>query len=123
MSAPNLVSPTTITGKTAVLAVTTSNQAVLSNASGSGKLLRVNSVIASNIDGVNNQTVTMKYYTGATLGGTGYSLATLVVVPAGASLVLISKDNYINLEEDKSIGILAGANSDIELVTSYEEIS
>ena len=44
MSAPNLKSPTTITGKTARYAVTASLAAALSNASSSGKALKINIV-------------------------------------------------------------------------------
>ena len=40
MAAPNLKSPTTITGKTARYAVTASLVAALSNSSSSGKALR-----------------------------------------------------------------------------------
>ena len=42
MTAPNLKSPTTITGKTARYDVTASIAAALSNASSSGKALKIN---------------------------------------------------------------------------------
>ena len=50
MAAPNLKSPTTITGKTARYAVTASIAAALSNASSSGKVLKINSLIQAEIN-------------------------------------------------------------------------
>jgi hypothetical protein len=38
-------------------------------------------------------------------------------------LVVIDKNSSIYLEEDKSIGALAGGNSDLVAIISYEEIS
>ena len=51
MAAPNLKEPTTIVGKTNGYAVTTSLAAALSNGAASGKVLKVNSVYAANVDG------------------------------------------------------------------------
>jgi hypothetical protein len=41
MAAPNIVGVTTITGKTAVLAIPTSPTAIVTNSGGSGKVLKV----------------------------------------------------------------------------------
>jgi hypothetical protein len=38
-------------------------------------------------------------------------------------LVVIDKDAYIYLEEDRSLGATAGTSSDLKVVCSYEEIS
>lgn len=53
MAAPNLRSPTTVTGKTELVGLTTSLGAVLSNGLSSGKVLKVNTVRAANISASN----------------------------------------------------------------------
>lgn len=68
MTAPNLLSPTTITGKTVADAVGATDTTILSNASGSNKVLKVNSLIVSNIDGTNACDLTVKHYSAASLG-------------------------------------------------------
>jgi hypothetical protein len=124
MAAPNIVNVTTITGKTAVVDLSTTNAtAVVSNAASSGKVFKVNSLIVSNVDGTNNADITVSLYSQDDIGGTATEICKTVVVPADASLVVIDKSSGIYLEEDKSIGAIAGAASDLKVVCSYEEIS
>lgn len=124
MAAPNIASPTTITGKTAVVNLsTTSATAVVSNAASSGKVFKVNTLIVSNVDGTSNADITISYYSAAAIGGTATQIASTVSVPADASLVVIGKDTYIYLEEDRSIGATASAANDLKVICSYEEIS
>ena len=119
MAAPNIVGVTTITGKTAVQAVTTSATAIVSNSAASGKVFKVNSLIVANVDGTNAADITVDVYRSTT----PYRLANTISVPADASLVVISKESGIYLEEGDSIRCTASANSDLEAVCSYEEIS
>jgi len=124
MAAPNIVNVVTITGKTAVVDLSTTNAtAVVSNAASSGKVFKVNSLIVSNVDGTNNADITVSLYSQDDIGGTATEICKTVVVPADASLVVIDKSSGIYLEEDKSIGAIAGAASDLKVVCSYEEIS
>ena len=123
MAAPNIVAVTTITGKTATLELTTSAASLVSNASASGKLIKVNSLYVANIDGTNAADLTVNYYTAAALGGAAFKIASTISVPADSTLVVIDKNSGIYLEEDKSLGALASANSDLEAIISYEEIS
>jgi hypothetical protein len=53
---------------------------------------------------------------------TAFDLAFTITVPADATLVVISKDTQIYLEENDSIRVTASANSILEAVCSYEEI-
>jgi len=123
MTAPNLISPSTITGKTTYLSLAdTSETILLSNSSSSGKALRVHSIYAANIDGTNAVSVTLKIYTAAS-GGTGYSLASTVSVPADSTIILVNKDAHIWLEEDRRLTITATAGGDLNVICSYEEIS
>ena len=117
MAAPNIVNVSTITGKTAVMAVTTSATAIVTNSAASGKVFKVNALYVSNVDGTNAAEVNVDLYRSST----AYHIAKTISVPADATLDIISKSIY--LEEGDSLRITASANSDLEAVCSYEEIS
>lgn len=117
MAAPNIVNVATITGKTAVQAILTSATAIVSNAAASNKVIKVNALYIANVDGANNADVTVDVFRGST----AYRIAYTVVVPADASLDVISKPIY--LEEGDSLRLTASAVGDLEAVCSYEEIA
>lgn len=117
MAAPNIVNVTSIAGKSAVQTVTTSPTAIVSNSAASGKVLKINALYVSNVDGTNNAEITVDLYRSTT----AYRIANTVIVPADATLDVISKAIY--LEEGDSLRLTANANSDLEAVCSYEEIS
>ena len=124
MAAPNIVNVTSIIGKTNVVDLSTTNAtAVVSNAASSGKVFKINSLYVSNVDGTNDAEITISIYSEDDIGGTATEIVSTVTVPADATLVVISKDTFIYLEEDKSIGATASAASDLKVVCSYEEIS
>ena len=124
MAAPNIVNVSTITGKTAVVDLSTTNAtAVVSNAASSGKVFKINSLYVSNVDGTDPADITVSFYSEDDIGGTATEIVKTVSVPADATLVVISKDTSIYLEEDKSIGATASAASNLKVVCSYEEIS
>ena len=120
MAAPNIVNVTTITGKTSGVAIGASNTTIVSNSAASGKVFKVNTLIVSNIDGTNAADVTVEFFDNAT---TAYKILNTVSVPADASLVVISKETAIYLEENDLIRAVASAAGDLEAVVSYEEIS
>ncbi len=117
MAAPNIVNVSTITGKTAVQAVGTSATAIVTNSAASNKVFKINALYVSNVDGTNSAEVTVDIFRSST----AYRIANTVVVPADASLDVLSKSIY--LEEGDSLRLTANAASDIEAVCSYEEIS
>ena len=122
MAAPNIINATSIYGKTAYdTDVATSASSLLSNAASSNKLLKINTIIAANIDGTNDAdvTVTVRTISNTT---TRYYLANTITVPADSSLVIISKDTSFYLEEDMEIRALASAAGDISLMVSYDEL-
>ena len=124
MAAPNIVNVTSILGiTTAINLTTTSATTFLSNASASGKVLKINTIIASNIDGSASADITVKYHLAAAGAGTSIALANTITVPADASLVIIGKDNPIYLEENRSLTAQASAADNIAIVCSYEDIS
>ena len=119
MANPNIVNVTTIQGKVAGAAVTTSAAALVTNASSSGKILKINALSIANIS-ASAASINVDVYKNQT---TAYRLAYTITVPANATLVVISKDTSIYLEENDSLRITASANTALEAVCSYEEIS
>lgn len=119
MAAPNLKSPSLITGKTTGYAVTNSMAAALSNGASSGKCLKVNSVYCCNVDGASAADITLQVWDGTT----GFEIAHTIAVPADATQVLVTREAYIYLEEGQSLRAQASTSGDLELVISYEEIS
>lgn len=124
MAAPNIVNVSTITGKTSVVTLSTTNAtAIVSNAASSNKVFKINSLIVANVDGTLNASITVNYYSQDDIGGTATAIANTIMVPADASLVIIDKNSSIYLEEDKSLGAIASAAGDLTIICSYEEIS
>jgi hypothetical protein len=119
MAAPNLKSPTTILGRTARYAVTTSLANALANSAASGKVLKINSIFCANVDGANAADISVSIYDGTT----DFYIAKTIAVPADATQVLSTKETYFYLEEGDSIRALASAADDLELVIGYEEIA
>tara|TARA_B100000427_G_scaffold134389_1_gene111754 strand:+ start:261 stop:632 length:372 start_codon:yes stop_codon:yes gene_type:complete len=123
MTAPNIVNVSSIYGKSVFDAdIATTKSAILTNAASSSKVLKVNSLIISNIDGSASAdiTATIENAAGNSVNST---IAKTIAVPADATLALISKDISIYLEEDMSIHLLASAAGDLSAICSYEEIS
>tara|TARA_B100000287_G_C20615456_1_gene773829 strand:+ start:1251 stop:1619 length:369 start_codon:yes stop_codon:yes gene_type:complete len=120
MAAPNLVNVTTILGKTTGAALdTTTTTSLLANSASSGKVYKVNSIIVANVDGTSAADVTVSFYNGST----DFHLAKTVTVPADSTLIVLGKDSPIYLEENHSIRGGASANSDLEIVISYEDLT
>ncbi len=117
MAAPDIVDVSTIIGKTAVQVVGTSATAIVSNSAASGKVLKVNALYVSNVDGTTAYEITVDLFRSST----AYRLASTITVPADASLDIISKSIY--LEEGDSLRLTANTASKLEAICSYEEIS
>lgn len=122
MAAPNLLAPTTCTGKTVGAALTTTlTAALLTNAAASGKVLKVNSVYIANIDGTNSADLTLSFNDASPAVTT--AIASTVAIAADTTVVVISKDSPIYLEEGDILQGGASANGDLVAVISYEDIS
>lgn len=118
MAAPNLISATTITGKTAVVNLTTVTSNVVTNSAGSNTVDKLNTVILSN-------------YSGSAVGAnvmvnrssTTYYLAGSVSIPANSTLVILAKDSQIYLEEGDVLQANVSANTAVSVTASYELIA
>lgn len=121
MAAPNLLLPSTITGKTVPLAVPASATNLLVNASASNKVLRVFTVVVANVTGT-AASITLQLFNAAT-GGTAFNIAKSVSVAANSTMTLVSADTPIYLEENTRLSVTAGTASALEVICSYEDIS
>lgn len=124
MAAPNIVNVSSILGKTAVVALSSTSQTTLvSNAASSDDVLKINMIQVANVDGTNACDITIDVHSAASGGGTAYSLIATASVAADSSMVVLDKNTALYLEEDRSITATAGTASDLEVIVSYEEIS
>lgn len=119
MAAPNLKNPTSITGITTVVGLgTTAVTGILTNTSGSNKVLKINSIFAANVDGVNAADISLSILR----DGIDYYIARTIAVPADATQIISTKDTYFYLEENVGIRAQASAADDLHVVIGYEEI-
>jgi len=124
MANPNIVNVTSILGDNSSTSLTsTSATSIVSNAASSGKVLKINTLIVSNVDGTNACDITINKYSAAALGGSAFAIASTVSVPADASLIVIDKTTSIYLKENESIGAIAGTANDLVVTCSWEDIS
>ena len=133
MAAPNIVNVTTITGVTtfhAGIAVTTGGKGalgittVVSNAASSGKVLKINSLVAASIGSTTGVTLQYFNHVNHASAASTVSIGMTMAVPTFSTLAVITKDNSVYLEENTALGIFAQPNTGtIDVVCSYEEIS
>ena len=127
MAAPNIVNVTNIVGNTSTNLISTTADpfatALASNAASSGKVFKINSIVAANVDGSSACDITIKIFSAAALGGTGTAIASTISVPADATLIITDKTTSFYLLEDKSIGATASAANDVVVTVSWEEIT
>jgi len=124
---PNIVNVAAIYGNTSTTLISSTADpfatALVNNAASSGKVYKINSIIAANVDGTNAADITIKIFSQDDLGGTGTAIASTISVPADATLIITDKTTSFYLLEDKSIGATAGVANDIVVTISWEEIN
>lgn len=121
MTAPNIVNVSTITGRSNGAVLTTTANTILTNPASSGKVMKVNTIIISNIDGTNAVNANVNFYDSSATQT--YSIGSTLSVAADSTLVVIDKSSSIYLEEGDYISLSASANSDAEALISFEELS
>jgi hypothetical protein len=128
---PNIAAVTAIYGTTTYLTPSgTSAVVLLPNAAASGTVLKINQIVAANVNGSAAVNATVSLYTNgavaqgsAPAGGTAYPIVSTVSVPANASLIVADKTTAIYLMEGTSITVTSGTASGITYSISYEVIS
>ena len=138
MAAPNIENVSTITGITTIISGVNTTpinsngvtgtgldcgiSTIVSNAAGSGKVLKINTLQVTAIGATTN--VDVKYFDAAAGLGNSVGLALSMTVPLYSSLSLIDKSNSIYLEENRSLGAQRQVNAGtLNIVCSYEQIS
>lgn len=120
MTAPNLKNPNTITGKTQTASLsTTSVTSILSNATNSNKVLKINSIFASNTSTSGTSiNVSISVYDGTN----DRYLCKSLVIPTYSTQIVSTKESYFYIVEGSSIRALASSANSIDIVIGYEEI-
>jgi len=118
MANPNIVNVTSMLGETIGATATTSFADLVANAAASGTVYKISSLIATNTDIAVDRDVSVDFVR----NGTSYALASSITVPTSTTLVAISKDHGIYLQEGDKIQVKADS-SNIHFVCSYEVIS
>jgi hypothetical protein len=124
MANPNIVSVTSILGNTTFLTPSdTSANVLLSNAASSGDVLKINQIVAANVNGTSAVDTTVAVNNAAAGAGTSFPVVSTVSVPADASIIVTDKTTAIYLMENQSIVVTSGTASGISYTISYEAIS
>lgn len=131
MANPNILAATTAYGTTTYFTPTGTTAVVLvTNAASSGKVLKINQIVAANVNGSAAVAATVSIYTNGAVaqgsapsGGTAYPIISAVSVPATASLIVVDKTTSIYLQEGTCISVTSGTASGITYSVSYEEMS
>jgi len=131
MANPNIAALTSIYGTTTYYTPSgTTAVVLLANAASSGTVMRINQIVAANVNGSSAVNATVSIYTNGAVaqgsapsGGTAYPIVSTVSVPANASLIVADKTTNIYLMEGTSISVTSGTASGITFSVSYELIS
>lgn len=118
MTAPNMALITTITGRTAVMNVSTVTANIISNAANSNTVQKINTLLVTNVSSGNTVDVSVSVFRNAY----DYRVANTISISPKTSLIAIGKDAPIYLEEGDSLRLTASANSAAEAIISYEII-
>jgi hypothetical protein len=131
MANPNITNVSAIYGNTTYYTPSgTTAVVLLANAASSGKVYKINQIVAANVDGTNAVNATVSIYTNGAVaqgsapsGGTAYPIASTISVPANASLIVADKTTAIYLQEGTSISVTSGTANKLTFSISYEDIS
>ncbi len=131
MANPNIVNVSTIYGQTTYYTPSgTSAVVLLANAAASGTVMKINQIVAANVNGTAAADCTVAIYTNGSVaqgsapaGGTAYPVASTISVPADATLIVVDKTTAIYLQEGTSISVTSGTANALTFSVSYELIS
>jgi len=131
VSSPNIVNVTSIVGTTTYYTPSgTTAVVLLANAAASGTVMKINQIVAANVNGSSAVNATVSIYSNGAVaqgsapsGGTAYPVCSVISVPSNASLIVTDKTTAIYLMEGTSISVTSGTASGITYSVSYELIS
>jgi hypothetical protein len=117
MTAPNIGNFNYMFANSNVQAVGTGASSIVTNGAGSGQVFKIYSLSVANYT-TTPTGLTADFYRSSI----AYRLAGNINIPANSSMVLITKDNGIYLNEGDSLRLTASAVSSLEAVCSFEVI-
>lgn len=130
MANPNIVNVSAIYGTTTYFTPSgTTAVVLLPNAASSGKVFKINQIVAANVTATACNATVAIYTNGAVAqgsapsGGTSYPVMYQVSVPGNASMVCVDKSTAIYLMEGTSITVTSAVGSSLTFSISYEDIS
>jgi hypothetical protein len=118
MAAPNLLTSTTVTGKTSLFQLTTVTGNVITNGSSSNAVVKLNDIVLSNYSASITTANVM-----INRSATAYYIGGTVAIPANSTLILLGKDTTLYLEEGDVLQANVSANSSVSMSASYELIA
>ena len=116
MAAPNLVAITSVYGKTTSTTIGTAATVLVSNPTSSNKSYKINSIYISNIGNTADIKSTLDFYRSST----SIRMIDRMTVSPGDTLIAISRDTSIYLEEGDSIRCYSDIVGATHVVISYE---
>ena len=119
MANPNIRNVVTLLGNTVVQNATTVFANLVVNAASSGKIVKINTINASNLDGTNAQNVSIDLVRSSA----SYSVVRGVTIPAASTLVPVSRENGLYLLEGDTLQSRASTNSNVQIICSFDELS
>lgn len=123
MAAPNIVTVTTINGRTAISnPANTTAFAILSNPAGSNHVYKVNSITLTNQNGYNAVAGNVWIYD-ANNSPTTVPLVFGISVPALTTLIAMDKATSFYLEEGRDLRVQSSVSNGLGFIVSYEDLS
>jgi len=116
MANPNIVNVTSIYGVTYVQAVGVSATAIVSNAGGSGTVIKLDALYIGNIDTSASYKITVDLFRSSV----AYNMLYQVSIPAGAGLDVLSQSIY--LQEGDTLRLTAYTTRKLKALASGEGI-
>lgn len=123
MANPNIKNLTTVYGNTAgVLAIQTTPTSIVSNASNSGTVYKINAIYIANTHASLDSNITIEIYDDTNTSVVGY-LTKNMNVPQGNAVIPLSKDAPIYINEGFSVRLQSSVAASLSAIISYEVIS
>ena len=116
MALPNIINVSAIYGYSTGKVLSTGSQDIVTNIT--DQSLKVNTIMCANVSGT-SQAVTVYYYESQST--TQFAIVYQLIVPANSTLDVLVRPIY--LKENDKIQALAGANTSVHIILSYETIA
>jgi hypothetical protein len=113
----SLQSVTNVTPNQSYAALGTGTTTLISNSSAS-QFKKINSIIVSNVDGTNDVDINVWILVS---GSNTVYIAKTVTVPADSTLIVLTKDTPLYLQDTSSLQASASASGDAQIIVQYDE--